>query len=744
MTNLYPIDNRLDFGSVLEGDVFARVFIKQRWADAWVERLDIVATQILWAAAPNTGSASIHRRYGPVVDRGDDAPVNRTPIELGGWYVKIVVTCPDGDRNWHGYVIDVGDEPGGVQTIATIAWATGKQTWQCVGMLAALDRDTLRESKWLAQTTFDDPDGSLSRIVESAPYFNPTVQQTVNGQSISRQMPNRREALFHARNYFGGSGDPSFWTPREIVAYLVEWSGPKDELSQSRIPLELESPTQLPDFGRPEIDCEGLTFKQVLDRLMNPATGLGYWVWIKTPTIPTDPEILVIQPFTLAAAAITINPTSSWTLAETEHITDLYCGNDPATSYTVQSSLATRYNRVRAVGARRIVVCTKRFSRDNIGVNWNQGWTTAEVNAWQATTVPAGTNSLEATQQRLDLLEEGRFERIFRFFALRLSSLVDNDESTEIFARLFKVSDTEEVDYYLPDRWRFAILPDLPLKSGVDYSLANSDIDHRASRATQRGMAVYGPQHALTGGTTPGHNLTGPKIDWANRSHVDLWYHVGRPNYQLAPSPYETGVDVGLRLDVSGASQAVLGSGFAAVATVPSIDTATLIVTFALQEDRRCEALYPDDPADLPDVDSILELRLDAGDSYRRVDLKKGTVVGFDHAGDYKVVPADIKLEDDSDELANIARLAWEWYSKTRSILRLNSRRPTARLWPGVLVRDLNPALTPIAREVNTTITEIAITLPTNPGVTPGSPRMEIVTSTGDVDFVRYIPRLRV
>ena len=142
MTNLYPIDNRLDFGSVLEGDVFARVFIKQRWADAWTERLDIIATQILWAAAPNTGSASIHRRYGPVVER-DGTAEDRLPVEIGGWYIKIVVACPDGDRNWHGYVIDVGAEPGGVITIGSTAWATGKQTWQCVGMLAALDRDVL-------------------------------------------------------------------------------------------------------------------------------------------------------------------------------------------------------------------------------------------------------------------------------------------------------------------------------------------------------------------------------------------------------------------------------------------------------------------------------------------------------------------------------------------------------------------------------------------------------------------------
>jgi hypothetical protein len=743
MTNLYPIDERLDFGSVLEGDVFARVFIKPRWADAWVERLDIIATQILWAAAPNYGSASIHRRYGPVVER-DGTTENRLPIELGGWYVKIVVTCPDGDRNWHGYVIDIGDEPGGVVTVATIPWATGKQTWSCVGMLAALDRDPLKESRWISQTTFDDPDGSLSRTVQSAPWFNPTVQQTVNGQSVSRQMPNSRQGLFHARNYFGGSAEPSYWTPRGIINYLVENAGPKDEESQVRVPLDWESTTQVPDFGRPEIDCEGLTIKQVLDRLLNPSTGLGYWVWVKTPEDEEDPELLVIQPYTLAPEPININLANSWTLAANDHITDLYCGNDPATTYTVQQSLATRYNRVRVVGARRVVVCTKRFTHPDSSSSWRPGWTSADEIAWQITPIPSGTNALESQQRRLDLLEEGRFESVFRLFALRLESLAENEEGVDVFTpALFKKTETSDLEYYLPDRFRFSILPDLPLKSNIDYSLANSDVEHRFLQGARRGIAVYGPQHALTGSFTPGHDAAGAKIDWANRSHVDLFYHIGRPNYQLTPSPYENGLDVGLRLDVNGASQGILSNFTTPLASV-QLQFSTFIVTLALEEDRRCEFLYPEDPDDLPDLDAVLELRLDVGDSYRRVDLKKGTVVGFDHTGAYKVVPDDITLENDSEELGRIARLAYEWYNRTRSILRLASRRPTARLWPGVLVRNLNPALTPIAREVNTTITEISITLPTNPGVTPGAPRMEIVTSTGDVDFVRYTPRLRV
>ena len=744
MTNLYPIDQRLDFGSVLQGDVFARVFIKQRWADAWVERLDIIATQILWAAAPNYGSASIHRRYGPIVER-DGTTHNRVPIELGGWYVKIVVECPDGDRNWHGYVIDIGDEPGGVVDVATIKYATGRQTWSCVGMLAALDRDVLKDSKWYAITTFESPTGSNRRKVLAAPHFNPTIDDLVEGQSIPRQMPNKHPTTdsFHARFYIGNNVDAVHWTPRDIVRYLVAESSPRDELDVVEVSCEIEGITLLPDWSKPELDCEGLTLKQCLDRLLNPSTGLGYWVWVETGTDP-DPDVVKIEIFTLTETAIVVNADESYELAATPNVTDLYCGNDPATTYTVQQSLSTRYNRVRAAGARRVVVCTRRFLRGGFPVNWTQGWTTAEETDFLNTLVPIGTNPLEANNQRRDLLEEGRFSRIFRFFNLQASFLRTNDESTDTpTPPVFRLTDGANT-YYMPGRYGLRILPDLPLKADIDYTDPIEIDTHETSRAIRRRIAVYGPQHALTGGTNPGHDLNGPKIDWANRSHVDLFYHLGRPNYQISPSPFDDGQAIGLRFDVVGASQSIFGPTLIAASPgTPQLDPSTLIVTLAFEEDRRCEAVYPPD-ADLPDVDALLELRLEAGDGYRRVDLLKGTVVGYDHEGNYKTVPTDVVLENDADELGNIARLAYEWYNRTRQILRLASRRPTARLWPGVLVRDLNPALTPIAREINTTITEISITLPTNPGVTPGAPRMEIVTSTGDVDFVRYTPRLRV
>jgi hypothetical protein len=299
----------------------------------------------------------------------------------------------------------------------------------------------------------------------------------------------------------------------------------------------------------------------------------------------------------------------------------------------------------------------------------------------------------------------------------------------------------------MPDRWQLRILPDLPLKVGIDYTEVNADEQHKESTAPRRGIAVYGPQHNFASGINPGHNLTGPKIDWANRSHVDLHYNTARPNYQIVPSPYDDSKSLGLKLDMSGAWQGILGPvaevGDTTTPVLPLLDRNTLSITIALEEDRRCEALYPDDPDDLPDVDSVLELRIEAGDGYRNVRLLEGTIVSIDGAGEYKTTTDTITLEDDSDELANIARLAYEWYSKPRSVLRLTSRRPTAKLWPGVLVRELNPEITPIAREVNTTITEIALSLPSVPGTTAAAPQFEIVTGSGDIDFLRYIPRIR-
>ncbi len=747
MTNLYPTDNRLDFGSVLEGDVFARVYIKQRWADAWVERLDIVATQILWAAAPNTGSATIHRRYGPVVDRGDDAAVNRTPIELGGWYVKIVVTCPDGDRNWHGYVIDIGDEPGGLVKVGTTTYATGKQTWQCVGMLAALDRDVLKDHLSHALSSIDDPDKLDRRTIFSPPHFNPSV--TVNTGLITRfkQQPNRKTDanVFAANNYIGGTGNiVRFWTRREIVQYLVETAAPVDEGSDLIIPLRVESLTQVPNWGRPELDCENRTLKQALDSILNNATGMGYWVWVEANAIPEEPDTIVVQFYTTTPTLITIDPIEPLELAATQHITDLYCGNDPATAHTVQQSLSTRYNRVRAVGAKRITV----LSREFIDSTWERGYTDAEIQSWIDKFPTSTTNTLEKQQQMIHALEEGRFYHLFRAFRMRLLELRSNYSKPGTPKPPVFKQDADPAIAYMPSRYGIRILPDLPLKRSIDYTAANADDLHRASTMPQRDIAIYGLQQAF-GSTSPPANTSTPN-DWANRAHVNLYYNSSRPNYEINPQPYDDGDYIGLQMDVSGAWQGVMSgsdlnsfSGFTNPYNfIPIIDRTTLKVTLAIEEDRRCESLYPEDVIDLPDVDALLELRLEAGEGFRRVDLLAGTIVGYTET-DWQRVPDDITLEDDSDELWTVARLAYEWYSTARSILRLTSRRPTAKLWPGVLIRELNPELTPIARDVNTTITEIALSLPTAPGVTTAAPQFEIVTGSGDIDFVRYIPRIR-
>jgi hypothetical protein len=111
-----PTDGQLVFNDSIANDVSVAVYTKQRWADAWVLDNAVDVLTVTWNAAPNIPTATLRYRYGRVVEQGALVESTRTKRNWLGHYVKLVVTCADGQRVWHGFIDDIADEQTGIVT----------------------------------------------------------------------------------------------------------------------------------------------------------------------------------------------------------------------------------------------------------------------------------------------------------------------------------------------------------------------------------------------------------------------------------------------------------------------------------------------------------------------------------------------------------------------------------------------------------------------------------------------------
>lgn len=745
MTLPFPSEP-VQFGSTLASDVSASVYVKATWADAWVYSDQLVCTSVSWASSPNCGSASLEYRYGPTSERNGTQTI-RTKLELGGYFVRIKVVCGDGTRYWHGFVVDDGEESIGVvktivATVPTLV-PTGRQYFQCIGMLAALDRDPIQQA-FIYDSDVTSTDGWIdARWADSAPWFNQTAEllsgqksQIKSRKQVASEDPEEPTAyVFGWQNYIQTNADVNYWTRRDIVKYLVRFAKPRNGAGGFSFTIRVESEEQIPDFGRPEIDCDGMTLKQVLDTILSTESGLGYFLYVDE-----ENDDLVVKAFSHLDFDFTVSVTPSEVLEKNDKQVDIFIGNDPASSFTLQRSLTSRYNQIVCRGARRVSILSRKF---NVTQGFAFGWTAGDVTAFNAE-FPVGVsiNPLEDEFRRRDALEQSKYHHVYRNFPLNLTGLLKYPVPSLPLQNTFHLDGS--TDRYVPSRSHLKILSQIPLKQGVNYSLTNAADLHRDSLRPYRKIEIYGRAHSLNvASNNPPHD--GPALDWTKRSFRDIHYHPNQPNYKLSAEAYENETQIGIEINVDGGPQSVL-SGNPSLGSfsghyMPGINTDSLEATIAVQEDRYCEAKYPADD-DIPTgLDTVLRKVIDFGDRYQLVELVKTTIVAVSDTG-FVTVPETIYVRDDRSQLEKFAKQYHHWYSKIRRVMRLTSRRVTAMLWPGYMVYDLNPGESEaIARSVSTVITEVTLNLPVGEE-RASQPTFSFVTERGDLDFLQYRPRV--
>jgi hypothetical protein len=766
-----PVDNIASFGSTLAGDANAIVSVRQNWWDSWTLREDIACTSVTWQVAPNVGHAQLRRRYGPTIER-DGSKTNRTKLNLDGWYVRILVICPDGQRLWHGFVDDTGEESTGFVSMNEIDEAelpdivpivvqrpTGVQTYTCAGMLASLDRSPIMATMFRTTVANEGTDLEEMRWAGSAPHFNPTVKPAHwKNQQGERQLKTRTAAAYDVPDMASGDstaivrqshifGWPNlysiaddnalvdYWYPRNIAEYLVAYASPRNKDFSEVIPIELAEPTQIPDFGTPDLDCDGLSLKQCMDRLLSANQGLGYWVYVDE-----EENRLVVKPFTSLMTSLTVG--TGKTIAANDTQFDLFVVSDPSTDYTLQKAVSTLANQVVIRGARRQTVFTVPFAR------FAGTWTTAEVTAFD-TEFPTSVD-LAAQHARRDAMEQSRWRHLYRNFQFLRTwdwRVTTNDiDFDHVFLSeapnalgLFTADER-----YLPYPGKMQVVNHLPLKDRIDYSTGDKIAEHRDSRAPFRVTNIYGKAFNAGYNGTSNTLVDGHPLSWVERAKRHTLYSISDPDYSLTVHPLDSEHTIGIQIDVNGAPQTIMGAGVDPISHLPALVYSSLFVTIAMEDDRHVEQHYPA-PADLDDVDNVLRKVVDYGDKFQLIELLPGTIVGFD-SNDFLRRDERTFVRDDRDEMLELAKQMYAWFRRIRQVVRLNSRRCSAVVWPGQLVKTLNDLAAPVnqhAVPVECVVTEVAIRLPAGLNGSETKPEFSMVTDRGEVDWLFYAPKAK-
>lgn len=790
-----PTNNLLFFGDGIANDVSVSIYTKQRWAANWVldDTLDLLS--VSWNAAPNIPTATIRYRYGRVVERGAIVETTRTKKTWLGHYVKIVVTCSDGNRIWHGFVDDLADEQGGIVARSVpgaefgdpptvVNEATGIQTLSCVGMLAALDRAPMERTYQRVGANFTFAGGT--RVAWSAPQFNVAehkafenggqfggVQIAKSRTSTTELGPGLRNVYTHQFPGLYGIAQTTqvdAWRLGDVLENLVAFNAPRVGVGTQFAPLaDIQDPddfkteyvpvwifdhdvlnppnttTQFADWVLPRLDCEGLTLKGALDRLLAPQNGHGYWVWVDETNTPNR---VYIEPFTTITTAATIQDENgnNQTFPANTRVVNLTAATDSATAISVQTNGAQQYTALVVEGAPKLVVLTIDTANQ-----LEPAWPQSLEDAYNAEIAALNPAIMRQLQRMRDIRELPRYRPIGRHWRIKHNyNWQDSNPAADVFQYAEPNANPlfANATRYFPFGARLRLLSDLPFREGVDYSAADTaalKTSHESARTPWRRCEVYAKTHESDG------TLTGKWNCWSTKAVRDVLYDPNDPTYGIQARELTNQMAVGLEIEVTGGYQGALAAGGGRVAPhVPKIDPAELRMTVAAQSDQLAQVIERN-PATVTqpagatpgtvniDADRIKTIRL--GDRFQNVVVMKDTIVGVNDAGPV-TVPARFVLRDDTPLATQFAKFAAQYYFQPRSIVRVVSRRATAKLWPGQMIGNVN-ANTPHAATCNAQVSEVSLTMGVGLNGNYTAPTFTVQTSFGELDPLQFFPKLR-
>lgn len=182
--------------------------IQQNWGDGWQPAPELEFMRCSQhASSKEPATCEVCYRYGDVKIPSDTAINFYTPMDLGGWYIRISIVDDDGNPQ--------PQFVGVIESAAKELWGNdedpaGRQTWTAVDGLRILQKIDV------SQAIFIDSAGSLNTVG----WVPPMNQRDKEGVVVGNT-----DTDTDGSNYYGGDppgdDDSEKWTRTEYINYLI-------------------------------------------------------------------------------------------------------------------------------------------------------------------------------------------------------------------------------------------------------------------------------------------------------------------------------------------------------------------------------------------------------------------------------------------------------------------------------------------------------------------------------------------
>lgn len=710
----------VDWGSsTLQFTGAQRVYTRRYWADAWTLQGNLWCNNASWSLLPSVPVADLELQYGYVLPHGGTSWTTQSKLAIEGYYVKIEYDAADGTLEWIGYIDEVADEQGGIVN----GVASGTQRFVAYHLVNVLSHHYITRDRW-----YDEPN-SAARWSGSAIAFNadgkPNRTETApageSGPIFAARHPTDG---FDVANYSASK----YWSTREILQYLEDHQQPLDNTGANKIPWAWDDLSAAPDWDQPQIQTEGRSLLDIVQELAGPSRLLQISAEVDDGTTPNT---LKLKLHSLVGSSITLgtgisHPANPDTLTLTT-----WAAQD--TNVTVQNSLSRRSVQVVVKGAKRQAVASLRVGGSSDDEGLVRGWSGIQEldyeNAASAEPDYSGMSDSEKREANERARARTELADVFRTFVMNpLWSFTIAGEY------LFQTDDDIPEQYY--PYWSDLRFRDvLPLKDG--------DVDY-ANPTTETGpfpKITFDDDH-IAGFRDP--YVVFERDDTLKYIDVEKMANGDDPKFSCYVGIAKE--DKAVTLDVTGAFQHAIANDWFNGLPVDDEDYGNwdfekAFFTFAIGEDRYCEASYPAD-ADLPTVDVVRRKIIYAGDAYQRILVAPNTIYDTETNGTVKYVRGGQSVpefRDDRQAIEAVAKIADGWHNETRKVLRLVSARPTATAAVGQLVTTINQS-TAQQETINSIVSEISIRTPRGRDLPIATAEYTLTTAIGELDPLAFVP----
>lgn len=718
-----------------------RVYLKSRWYDSWSIYPDLWANYAEWSCAPSMPVAEIEWRYGLGLANGGGQFENVFRREgTNRLYVKIEYdthSLPLGQGGetvaWYGTCEVTQDAQHGALKRDT--WkATGKQFFTCYGLDLLLQQTEVVRDK---VRTYNGVGWTKCGL-------------TYNHEGRANRTSNQQFGSY----VFEGMPDssPKYWSTYSIVDYLLRNHRPTDANGAEWIPFYLlDNDNVLPTWDQPTIESHRVSVRDLLNQLINRNRLLSYKLQV------TDAGIAVI-PFSFTDVPIVLQSPTGAQTGYNPNTIQIAAERDTGATVVVKSSTLDSVDQVRAEGARKTTTATFSFFDSSLEIGWkNTDETDYEAGGSSDPDYPAAGDIELRAQFIINFRARENMKDVFSRFVLPSNwvGIVKNGLNEGGQKLTFPDVDNPAVNVPLALEHR-RFLNHLELREGVDYeSIVGVTFQQAEQENQRRKPLVMFPLPLEEGETRP---ATKSDWKWTQADTASL-----SANLETVGFPFSVRASVGhdgaLNVEVLNGYQEWIAHGdFTPIDGIDEVlpvecTFREMLATLSIEWSEFASATFPATAATSRDV--ARRLVIDCGESYRMDYITEGTVIGLSPDGTLQTADCNgspgLYFRDDSDKLAGIAEMAYQWYSRERHAVDITTTLITSAVSVGdyvTAIGDWDLAGDTITDNINSVVSAIRIEsrgteTTADAGVVPQVPRMSITTAFGELDPLRMLSRRR-